>query len=311
MLLAYGLAHRQNYLIWAGGVVLGYLLLISPYTAWNWQLSGELLPSTAAAKIAENDFARQDPLPSRYLTMLVPLIAGPQLIALPAILTGLWLVGQQARQNRRYWLALVPALWAVAHLSLFALRLPAPYQHGRYVIPILPPLLLYTAGGAWYLLERGKYSVPGRVFSRSLALSIVLAFPSFVWIGAQAYASDVRIINSEMVETAKWVRDNIPPDELFAVHDIGALAYYAPRDILDLAGLVSPEVVPIINNYPAQMELICEQGAAWLMVLPDQRPAAADDPRLSLVYESPYDYADRARGADEAWKMRVYAVKCP
>ena len=63
-----------------------------------------------------------------------------------------------------------------------------------------------------------------------------------------------------------------------------------PREILDLAGLVSPEVVPFIRDGDALMAYICEREAQWLMVFPDQRPAPADDPRLEVAYESPYHY---------------------
>ena len=190
-------------------------------------------------------------------------------------------------------------------------RLPAPYQHGRYVMPVLPALLIYAAGGLLHLVEIGKHTPQGRVATRSLALSAVMAFPAFLWIGAGAYANDVRIINTEMVETAKWVRDNVPENELFAVHDIGALGYYAPREILDLAGLVTPELVPFIRDRERLMQYMCEQDAKWLMVLPDQRPADANDPRLSLTYESPYNFANLAQGnSPEPWKMRVYQLDC-
>ena len=82
----------------------------------------------------------------------------------------------------------------------------------------------------------------------------------------------------------------MPEDELLAVHDIGALGYYAPREILDLAGLVSPEVVPFIRDYEALMAHICEQEARWLMVLPDQRPVPADDARLETGLRVPLQF---------------------
>lgn len=305
------LGQPRHYLPWALAVGLGWLVIVSPYTAWNYDLTGDLLPSTAEAKIAETAPFRQAFIGTRYLDLLLPMVAGAQVLAIPGILLGMGLLIGQARAKRRYWLYLVPLLWALAHLSIYALRLPAPFQHGRYVMPILPPLLLYAVGGMIVLVQRYHHTPLQRVLVRTLALSAALAFPSFLWIGAGAYANDVRIINTEMVETAKWVRDNIPTTDRFAVHDIGALGYYAPRDILDLAGLVSPELVPIINNYPAQMDLLCSRGIQWLMVLPDQRPAPADDSRLRIAYESPYDFADEARGhPTEAWKMRVYAVDC-
>jgi hypothetical protein len=55
---------------------------------------------------------------------------------------------------------------------------------------------------------------------------------------------------------------------------------------------VSPEVVPIIRDHEALMQLMCERHVRYLMVLPDQRPAREDDPRLGLapifVTNAPY-----------------------
>ncbi|NJL95822.1 MAG: hypothetical protein HC915_19865 [Anaerolineae bacterium] len=293
---------------------LGWALVVAPYVAWNYDISGEVLPSTADAKVAQNAPRRELPLGERALEMLLPLSAGAQLMGLPGVIFGVALIVQRARHDRRTWLFLLPLAWAVAHWLLFTLRLPAPFQHGRYVMPMLPPVLLYLSGGLLGLVEAGRRSVAGRVLSRTLALGTFLLFPGFWWIGGQAYAQDVRLINTEMVATARWVERNVPPDDLFAVHDIGALGYFANREILDLAGLVSPEVVPLFPNPPAIMQLVCESGAGWMMVLPDQREtsgASATDPRLELAYESPYDDMAQARGrTTEPWKMRVYRVRC-
>ncbi len=148
-------------------------------------------------------------------------------------------------------LFLLPLGWAVLDLSAYAIRLPANYQHGRYVMPILPHLLLYGVGGTLVIVKNGRRRRVQRVVTRSLALSAVLVTVAFWGIGAQQYGRDVRIINTEMVDTSKWVRANLPTDDLLAVHDIGALGYFAPRPIFDLAGLVSPEVVPVIRDRPA------------------------------------------------------------
>jgi hypothetical protein len=51
-----------------------------------------------------------------------------------------------------------------------------------------------------------------------------------------------------MVAVSEWVAANTPPDDLIAAHDIGALGYFARRPLLDLAGLVSPEVIPFIRD---------------------------------------------------------------
>ncbi len=271
---------------WIAGVGLAWLLCTAPYAIWNYHVSGDLLPETAAAKQAEYAIHREQwSLPERYGRMLLPLMAGGLVMLLPGIIAALVMIGARLRHDRRNIAYLLPFVWAILLLSAYAVRLPASYQHGRYVMPVLPHLLLYGVGGTLVILKTGRRRPGLRVLSRALALSAVLVTLGFVWLGARQYAQDVRIINTEMVETARWVERHLPPDDLLAVHDIGALGYFAPRPILDLAGLVSPEVVPLMRDDTGLMRLMCERGARYLMVFPDQRPAAPDDPRLGRVWE--------------------------
>ncbi len=298
------------YLAWAVGVGLLWLIGVGPYLAINYHIDGSLLPNTIAAKQAEHVYiSKHWSLIERYGRLLLPLLAGSLTMLLPGIVYGLIRLARRVREDRRAILFWLPLAWAVLDLSAYAIKLPANYQHGRYVMPILPHLLLYGVGGTVALVWAGRRTPLARVLSRSLALSAVLITIGFWIIGAQQYARDVRIINTEMVKTAKWVKQNLPPDQLLAVHDIGAVGYYAPRPILDLAGLVSPEVVPVITDHEALMALMCERQVRYLMVLPNQRPTTADDPRLGpapiFVTGSPYSL--EAGGGN----MTVYELHWP
>jgi hypothetical protein len=147
------------------------------------------------------------------------------------------------------------------------------------------------------------------VLSRSLALALLLVTGGFWIIGARQYGADVRIINTEMVVTAKWVRANLAEDDLLAVHDIGAVGYFAPRSIFDLAGLVSPEIVPLFRDGEAIMRLMCARGVAYLMAMPDQRPVPPGDPRLgeAPIFVTGAPYAPAAGGGN----MAVYRLEWP
>ena len=305
MLLSNIHAQRRHYIQWAIGVMIGFAVVIIPYAILNYAITDRVLPTTAGAKIAENAPLREDFIGMRYLKMSIPILAGAQILWLPGIVAGMVLTWRRFEGGRR-WLVMLPAIWALAHLTLFVVRLPAPYQHGRYVIPILPPLLLYAVGGMYLMVDAAKTQMLPRVLTRVLALSAIAAIPGFIVIGGEAYGSDVRIINTEMVKTAEYLAAEIPPDELLAVHDIGAVGYFAPRPVLDLAGLVSPEVVPIIRDHKALMQMMCERNAQWLMVLPEQRPATEDDPRLELVYSTDEPYITELGGEGNMMVYRLH-----
>ena len=103
-----------------------------------------------------------------------------------------------------------------------------------------------------------------------------------------------------MVDTAQWIAQNTKPDALVAAHDIGALGYFGKRNLLDLAGLVSPEVIPFIRDEALLAEYLDEQQADYLMTFPDWYPELVK--KANLVYESHGIFSPMQGGEN----MRVY-----
>lgn len=280
---------RVEILRLAGGAAGAFALGILPYLLLNLSLNDSLLPNTSAAKQAQHAPLLDNPFLDRWVDMMLPILAGVQLFLLPgAIIFAIWALVGFANGERYMALYTLPILWAFALITLYALRLPASYQHGRYVIPALPPLIVAgTIGTAKFIVW--WRNIPGaRMLPLTLAFTAALLALYFGFAqGPLIYRTDQRVINDEMVSQAMWIRDNIPPDELLAVHDIGALGYFAPRPIVDIAGLVTPEVIDAIGDAEALWALIEARNAQYLMAFPDQIPNQnPDDPRLCFLHES-------------------------
>jgi hypothetical protein len=96
----------------------------------------------------------------------------------------------------------------------------------------------------------------------------------------------VAVIESEMVVTAKWVATNLPPDALIAAHDIGALGYFDGHKLLDLAGLISPEVIPFIRNESQLAEYLNQRGADYLIAFPDFYPLLTENAKTVFTTNS-------------------------
>jgi hypothetical protein len=111
-----------------------------------------------------------------------------------------------------------------------------------------------------------------RILGRTWLVSIVVVWVAFFLIGANAYRRDVAVIQTEMVATAYWVAENIPPGDLVAAHDIGALGYYGGHALLDLAGLISPEVIPFIRDQTLLEAYLDEQMVDYLVTFPSWYP---------------------------------------
>jgi hypothetical protein len=277
----------KNVIIWGIGSALGFGLAIAPYAWLNLQLTGGILPNTANAKFVQFAIRRENiAYIERFYLLAQAILAGGQFLLLPGVIAYIVrIVNQNTWRKAIFYL--LPLWWTLALIALYAERLPAWDQHGRYVIPALPALVVIGVVGIIWLMRWSNRSFLTRIAVRVLALSTVVVYLIFAMWGIQIYSVDVAIIDGEMVTAAHWIRSNLPEDELLAIHDIGAVGYFAPRPMLDVAGLVSPEVIPLIDNSDAMWSYLQENGADYFFGFPDQIPGRnPDDPRLCFVYST-------------------------
>ncbi|MFN8453591.1 MAG: hypothetical protein U0401_02790 [Anaerolineae bacterium] len=292
---------------------LGVILLLTPYIAFHLWNTGQPFPNTFYAKQAEYRIVLESyPLWGRLFGnfgesvetvqgVFRVIFIGAQILLLPGLLFAAWLTIKQRRTS-----LLIIWLWWLGFLLLYGLRLPVTYQHGRYQIPAIPWVILLGLWGTAGLLDRlPRRSLSGRVIRPVVLASLALLLLAFTFIGARAYGRDVRFIQSEMVAVAYWLRDNTVPEALIAAHDIGAIGYFAERPLIDLAGLITPEIIPIIRDEPALFDFINARRAEYLVTFPSWYPQLTRNPRLVPLY-STQTTASQHAGSDN---MTVYQIK--
>jgi hypothetical protein len=245
-------------------ILAGFAAAFIPYLAFNQMISGTIWPNTFYAKQAEYAELLQTSIFTRLFSETVLPLVGVGAVLLPG---GIYSILRSIKDKN--WILLGAFLWAGCYLFAYAWRLPVTYQHGRYVIPTIPVILLICAWGfrqlhTWLRGGRSK-----RILYRAWQMTIPIVAIVFLAQGAAAYASDVAIIESNMVDTAIWIQANTPVDSVIAVHDIGAVGYYSDRKLLDLAGLVNPEVIPFIRNEAGLKTYLNDQKVDYLVTLPD------------------------------------------
>ncbi len=266
-------------LVHIGQVLAGFGLLFLPYLLFNQLLAGDIWPNTFYAKQAEYASLRLTPFWQRLLVQLRLPLVGVGAVLLP----GAVFYGWQSWKERR-WPVLAAYAWWFGYHVLYAWRLPVTYQHGRYLMPAVPIFtLLGLAGMLSWVRSPGKGLVR-RVIARSWVVSTALVLLIFWILGARAYGMDVAFIESEMVVTAEWVAAHTAEDSLVAAHDIGALGYFGGRELLDLAGLVSPEVIPFIRDESRLAAYLDQQGADYLVTFPGWYPDLAR--RADRLYQT-------------------------
>jgi hypothetical protein len=261
----------------------GMLVLFVPYLMFNRLLAGAWWPNTFFAKQAEYAILRQTPLALRLLAQVgLPLI-GAGVILLPGLI---FMLAGSLRDRR--WAALAAPLWMMGYLFLYAWRLPVTYQHGRYVIPAMPVYFVCGLVGMAAWLQLDSAQTWRRVISRAWLLALAVTLLAFYFVGARAYALDVAVIESEMTATARWVAQHTEPQALVAAHDIGALGYFAGRDLIDLAGLVSPEVIPFIRDEKRLAAYLDEREAVYLVTFPGWYPGLVQRGELIFTTQSAF-----------------------
>lgn len=255
--------NRRDRLTALGWLAVGFLALFIPYLLFNLQIQGSLWPNTFYAKQAEYADLRALPIFQRIADQLkLPLIGGG-LFLLPGFGWSLWY-----SWSRRSWVGVAAGLWFLGFALIYALQLPVTYQYGRYLMPAMPVYFVLGLAGTALLLEKGRSSRAAWVITRTLTFSLAGVWLAFYGVVAGYYARDVAIIETEMVAAARWVAVNTPPDALIAAHDIGALGYFGERNLVDLAGLISPDVIPFIRDEPQLAQWLDQQSVDYLVTFP-------------------------------------------
>lgn len=96
---------------------------------------------------------------------------------------------------------------------------------------------------------------------------------------------------------------NTDNEALIAAHDIGALGYFGQRNIIDLAGLITPEVVPFIRDEKQLAGYLDQKKVDYLICFPDWYPMLAT--MGTPVYDSNGVFSPKAGGEN----MIVYLWK--
>jgi len=319
--------HAPRVVLRAWGLMgLGLALPLIPYLTFHYSTTGLPFPNTFYAKQQEYALLLTlQPVWQRWLAVVAVTLVGGQVFLLPGFIYGVWrsISNLQPPVSNLHlsnpsaaspWdssqpsALLLPAVWWLAHLTLYVLRLPVTYQHGRYQMPVIPFFILVGVAGMAYILRPHARTWPLRVLSRAMMASAGLVLLGFLGLGARAYATDVAFIQGEMVATADWLAANVPPDSLVAVHDIGAIGYFTPRPLLDLAGLVTPEVIPFIADEAQLVEFMQARGADYVVFFPDWSDAyrrMAHDPHLEPVHTTGFAWTLQQGRAN----MTVYRLQ--
>jgi hypothetical protein len=237
-----------------GAILLVYL----PYLIFSYLLTGNLIPTTAQGKTltwVDGQFRPFRTASFLFACLKYLFLYNPQiflLLMLTAVLFGfrVWILvrrgrGLRIREGREEnYLLWVIILWGIFHVGIYAITFRTLAHHLRYVSGIYPVIILLSAfclaqwAKRWRVVER--WLLPLFV----TAVLMITIFNLRFW--KEVYKGNIEQIEKVYIKAAEWVRDNTSPSDRIAGFDIGILKYISNREIIDLGGLVNPEVYPFL-----------------------------------------------------------------
>jgi len=268
-------------------ISIGFWFPVSFWFIYAYCTFGSFLPNTLAAKQAQGQSSLWNPFLRRLVVEWMPLWG--KSLEIPPFINLWWitvLIGfADALLRNRRWLILVG--WMVFYISGYAFLGVSAYWW--YQLPILFILnLLFGLGIVRFVEMLIRYIKP-RSFSLLISISFTLLL---VWAFAKptmnlflTYQGDSR--GESYLTLCRWFRENTDSSESVAFIEIGYLGYYTDNRIIDLAGLILPDIVPYIAKGDFSYGFWRYQPD-YYVYLPDFDWALAGiraDPRFDLQYQ--------------------------
>lgn len=158
------------------------------------------------------------------------------LVSLPAFAAILFSIRTSWR-SRTISTGLLAAIWMVLLSAAVAALDTAFWHFKRYQLPIMA--LMFPLAG-WLMMRLAALLFHGdRWLFNLISLFIFLGSGGTFFSFALRYHDNVQVIAQQQLLMANWVRENLPPDALIAVHDVGVLRYIGNRQTYDVVGLTS------------------------------------------------------------------------
>jgi hypothetical protein len=251
--------------------ILIFIALLLPYPVFSYIHTGGFLPNTFEGQVGVMKY-----IPN--LTFLIE--TGKIFVKDNLFLLILWFIGMgyfiftliRKQIDVKF---LMINLWVILLPAVSSVAAPNWRHHGRYLIPLIPFINII----AIYILRKIHLHYKNREFKRyilfrkiSIALVLILSINSGV-LFASVLGWNVENINDQQGNIGWWLKANLPDEKAFGMNDIGMIAYINKKYIVDMAGLVSPEVfkfqkMSYEEGTRSLFRFLKEKGVNYIIIYP-------------------------------------------
>ncbi|MEO0605256.1 MAG: hypothetical protein AAF211_27750 [Myxococcota bacterium] len=251
---------RRGRLWWRA---LPWAMPVVAWMAWAWWAFGTPIPHSIVAKAVVNPSARSL-VGGAWVAKRLVWMSEAWRSPFPAV-SGLGTVLTFAGASMAFRRPLAPVT------AMFVVALPLALHLGR-----APLFLWYPVPAAWASCLLGALATSAlterwRSDPRLWSWPLVVGLTGLVGLAAPARLTLEEQHNETMrAAVGTWLDEHAPSDAVVAMEAIGYQGTRANRHVIDLAGLVSPEVVAIARETPSnarRFSRILDRHTPWAVVL--------------------------------------------
>jgi hypothetical protein len=184
--------------------------------------------------------------------------------------------GSRAREER-YLPLLVFTIWIILHNLAYAFFLPIPGTASRYgaINHIAIWLALLLGLLRVYRLQPASPSPVRRRAGPLLAAGLALIALSNTLYWNRVYDANLEHMQYVRIAAARYVAEQIPASEPIAVFDVGAMRYFSGRPVIDLGGLIDPDLGEVYRSDGKIDRYLAERDSRYV-ILPGRANTAEE-----------------------------------
>ncbi len=234
----------------------------------------------------------------KYLWIAMKIIASNNVVIFVLLVAGFYFLHQRK------------SIWFLYFLAIglpFVQAFVAPQfrHHGRYFFPILP-LVIIIGLISWEEIKANVNLSP--IVTKAIIGFLIMSglVESGRW--AMIEGESVRNINDQHLAVVDWLRHNMGSKDTLAVDDVGAIGYFLNRPVIDLTGLMTPQLWPLQHNQDSVWRVSRTMGANLFVIYDRLNPPFYNDHKDSLTLQASFRVRPPlASSADTV--MNIYRVK--